>query len=163
MSKRIIFTGPDGVATVLIPAYNDKTTGQRPGETEAAYLDRVVARNMETGVLSQAATFRVVEETELPTRYYRNAWRFNGTAIVHDMPAARQIKLNQEIRPERNRRLQSLDVEWSRATAQGNTTLAGQIEAKRQTLRDIPATVGPDLDAQATPAALKAYNPPWPT
>ena len=162
MSKRIIFTGPSGVAAVLIPAYNDKITGQRPGETEAAYLDRVIARNMETSVLSPAVPFRVIEDTELPTRDYRDAWRFNGTAVVHDMPAARQIKLNFEIRPERNKRLQALDVEWSRATAQGNTVLAGQVETKRQTLRDMPATVASDLNACATPLALKTYTPPWP-
>ena len=162
MSKRIIFTGPSGVAAVLIPAYNDKITGQRPGETEATYLDRVIARNMKTGVLSPAVPFRVIEDTELPTRDYRNAWRFNGTAVVHDMAVARQIKLDTEIRPERNRRLQALDVEWSRATAQGNTTLAGRVETKRQQLRDIPQDVRPALDAIADATELKMFVPMWP-
>ena len=161
MSKRIIFTGPSGVAAVLIPAYNDKITGQRPGETEAAYLDRVIARNMETGVLSPAVPFRVIEDTELPTRDYRDAWRFDGVAITHDMVVARQMKFNQEIRPERNKRLAVLDVEWSRAMAQGNAVLAGQIETKRQTLRDIPQTV--DLSRISDPVVLKAFVPAWPT
>ena len=160
--KYIIFTGPGGIASVLMPAYSDKITGKREDETENQYIDRVIARCIQAGSLP-AAGYKIVEGDPRPVRHYRNAWRFDGTSVVHDMTVARQLKLSEEIRPERNKRLQALDVEWSRATAQGNTVLAGQVETKRQTLRDMPATVASDLNACATPLALKTYIPPWPT
>ena len=160
--KCIILTRPDGSVRVLHPAYNDLITGQRPGENEDAYLSRVIARNQEAGQIHVAAVFKIVEAATLPTRDYREAWSFDGTTVKHDMTVARQIKLDAEIRPERNKRLAALDIDWSRAMAQGNTTLAGQIETKRQTLRDIPTTVTPSLDAITDPTALKTFTPSWP-
>ena len=158
--KYIIFTGPGGIASVLIPAYADAVTGQKIGETEDDYLARVIARCVQAGSLP-AVGYKIVDPAAIPVRDYRNAWRFDGVAITHDMVVARQMKLDGEIRPERDKRLKALDVAWSRAMAQGNTVLAGQIEAKRQTLRDIPQTV--DLSGLSDPSVLKAFSPAWPT
>src|SRR3989304_9225551 len=155
--KRIIFSGPDGIAAVLIPAYVDEVTGMRGNETEEEYLARVIARNHETGELGPATIFKIVDEAEIPVRHYRNAWRFDGTAIKHDMAVARRMKLDEEIRPERNQRLAKKDVEFSRALATGNQATEDSVEASRQALRDLPETVQPTLDAITDPVALKAF------
>ena len=159
--KYIVFSGPGGIASVHIPAYKDKVYGQLVGETEDQFIARVVARCVQTGSLP-ATGYIIVDSDPRPARYYRNAWRFDGTKIIHDMAVARQLKLNEEIRPERNKRLQALDVEWSRAVAQGNAALADQVEQKRRVLRDTPAIVAIDLESCPTVVQIKNYTPSWP-
>lgn len=139
--KRIIFSGPDGIASVIIPAYNDEATGKREDETEADYLARVVARNVEAGVLPPATMYAIIDEAELPVRHYRNAWRVDVVAglasVKHDMVVARQMKLDQEIRPERNRRLAAKDVEFTKALGAKDQAAADAVESTRQQLREI--------------------------
>ena len=164
--KCIILNQPGGGVRVIHPAYNDRITGFGKGayanETENAYLVRVAARNRETGQIPPGAAFVIQDVSLLPTRSYRDAWKFDGVSIKHDMVAARQMKIDQELRPERNKRLLAMDAEYMKADEQADLVRKQQIATKKQQLRDMPATVRPSLDAIADPDALKAWQPTWP-
>ena len=94
-------------------------------------------------------------------RAFRDAWRDDGTKVVHDMAKARVIKTDQ-VREERNARLSVEDIELMKAEESGNPGEATRIKAKKRALRDLPATIQSDLDAITTPEALEAYGPAWP-
>lgn len=161
-NKCIVFSLPDGSVRVVHPAYNDPVTGLKIGESEDDYISRVISRNIATGVIPPSTVYKILPEADLPSRTYRDSWRFNGVSVAHDMSVARQTKIDQEIRPERNKRLQNLDSEWSRAMAQGNVVVADRVEQKRQILRDIPQTVSESLNSIQTVSELKNYIPSWP-
>lgn len=130
------------------------------GLTEAEALDLIRDRHL----LTNATNVTVVEAAELPYfgSFGRFAWRQDGAAApVFDMGRARSIKTDQ-IRVERDNRLAILDIDYMRADEMGDGAEKQRVTAKKQTLRDLPVTIQPDLDAIATPEALEAYEPPWP-
>jgi hypothetical protein len=69
--------------------------------------------------------------------------------------------LNQ-IRPERNERLVALDIDYMRADEAGDTAEKERVAVVKQELRDLPATIQPDLDKIDQPEELEAYEPTWP-
>lgn len=101
------------------------------------------------------------DPSDLPSYRFRDCWRLSGDAIKVDMPLARAQRIA-EIRRERNARFAALDAEWMRAMGQKRLAEADAIEAKRQALRDIPATCLTALVACTTPDALETYQPEWP-
>lgn len=90
------------------------------------------------------------------SRVFRDAWKLNGRSVEVDMPKARLVHLN-NIRIERQPILERLDKDWMRAAGQKRQKDADAIEAKRQALRDLPATV--NLEQFTTPEELEAF---WP-
>lgn len=78
-----------------------------------------------------------------------------GMGIRIDMPKAREIKRNM-LRPERDARLATLDVEYMRALEDGDIGKQNQVKAAKVKLRN--ATQHPRIDAAATPEALKAIT-----
>jgi hypothetical protein len=161
MEKRIVFAALDGTVSVIVPSYQDQIDGKRDEETEEAYLARVVARNVEVGAIPVDAVPVIVAQSELPSRVYRNAWALSNGAVVHDMAVARNMKLG-EIRAERNRRLAEKDIEFTRAQGAGNSALAAQVEADREHLRSLTASVAATLSAIPDVAGLQAFSPAWP-
>jgi hypothetical protein len=77
--------------------------------------------------------------------------------VVVNMTKARAIHL-EEIRRVRNEELAKEDINLMVANESGTSSEQDAVKAKKQTLRDLPATFG--LDSYADPAALKAA---WPT
>ena len=75
-----------------------------------------------------------------------------------NMTKARAIHLA-KIRKVRNKELVKEDVTFMRAVEDGDTDAQATIKAKKQTLRDIPATFDITTDVD-TPEKLKAK---WPT
>lgn len=122
-------------------------------ETEDQFVERVRQKD----VPSDAKTVILVEEEDLPprmdpkTKHLRNAWRISGRKVVVDMPAAREIHMNR-IRQSRDRHLDSLDREHTKALGRKRQADADAIEAQRETLRNIPQTF--DLTKAKTPEAL---------
>ena len=106
----------------------------------------------------QVTSTREIAESDIPPFLFKDAWEDDGTNIVHDMNKCRVIKTDQ-IRAERDIRLAATDVEVLKLDGQA---VPVPLKAKRQTLRDIPATVQSDLDAITTPEALEAFKPTWP-
>ena len=130
------------------------------GLTEAAALNLIRDRNL----LTDARNVVVVEAGDLPhAGSLRAAWRQDGAAVpVFDMGRGRSIKTDL-IRPERNKRLAVLDVDYIRADESGNTEEKEKIATLKQKLRDLPSTIQPALDAIDNPETLEDYNPTWPT
>lgn len=101
-----------------------------------------------------AGDVRDVASLTLPAdRIFRGAWQFEGSAVVVDMAAAREIHKG-NLRRERAPKLVALDVEYMKALEQGGDTSA--IAAQKQALRDV--TNDPRIEAAATPDALKALT-----
>jgi hypothetical protein len=90
-------------------------------------------------------------------RTYRNAWRDTGSAIVHDMPAAREIHRN-ILRQYRAPRLDALDVEYQRADERNDQHAKKDVAARKQKLRDAPAD--PRIAAAQTVEQLKIITLP---
>jgi hypothetical protein len=156
--KKIVYTRPDGGVSIINPAYNDPIGGQREGEPENAFIDRVASR----AVPANATNVVVVDALAVPERLFRNAFRQSGANAPHvDMPLARGIKTDQ-IREQRDVRLAAEDIAYMRADENGNPSEKVRIAALKQSLRDLPADVQPALDALDNPAALDAFEPTWP-
>lgn len=84
---RIIWQAPDGSIAVSIPC-----SPVRDGETETAYLERVAARvKNATPSLAAHQMVAVVEASTLPSRRFRNAWRWVAGAITPDLGKAKAL------------------------------------------------------------------------
>ena len=145
-TKRIVFTRPDGGVTVIVPI-------PQPGETEAQTLARCSARAVPAGT-----PFVVLDETALPSRRWRNAWRLSGTTIMHHLPAAKAIRRG-ELLSERDTRLARVRHREQEAREDGQNALATQLRTRAVTLRQIEAQADTDLTALTDLAALAAYRP----
>lgn len=77
---------------------------------------------------------KIVEETFLPSREWRDAWTIDGKI---DLKKAKKIWQN-KIRVARDKKLQELDIVWMKAMERGEVKKAGSIAAQKQVLRDLP-------------------------
>lgn len=155
--KVIAYSRPDGGVSVVNPAPGRVAGLVAGGMTE----DEAIAVIQAKSVPGDATQVEVMDRPLIPTsRVFRNAWtKSGGGPPVVDMPKARVIKTEQ-IRRERDKRLKAEDVETMKAIQ--NPAQLNVIEARKRTLRDIPATIQPELDTITTPEALEAYQPAWP-
>ena len=159
----IVFELPDESIRILAcPA-----KGKRSGEIKSVWLNRVFKKSV-TDHAQYAGAVRIKDAktpggspvVENPGELFCDAWRHSGGGQLQvDMPEARKIKMDRN-RTERAPRLNALDKDWMRATGQGDSGTASTVEARRQILRDLPATF--DLDAISTPEELEAFQPAWP-
>ena len=104
---------------------------------------------------------REMPDEAIPTdRDFRNAWADTTPELVIDidMTKARNIHLN-NIRIKRNDELSKLDVEAIKAQDMGDTEALTRIRARKQELRDLPATLAPTLASAVTTDELKAIQP----
>jgi hypothetical protein len=160
---------PDGGVSVVIPNWNKFTLDPVVAENEGkqliedfdAYVDGELAKQV--GVLTEVRRC-VCPKTGLPWRgKLRDAWRLKaaGDGVEMDMPAARVIRTD-AVRVERNERLKEADIEYSVADEKGDAPGKSAAGVKRQALRDIPATIQPDLEAITDPETLENCAPAWP-
>jgi len=125
--------------------------------TDAVILDELSRafpeKDLDGEPRPQPVRFRRIRDAEVPPdRTYRGAWRDDGESIGHDIGQARKIHLDR-IRRARLSRLDQLDRDWMRAVGRGDLDDANRIEADRQELRDLPATL--DVDGCRTTDELK--------
>ena len=144
----IYWTDPvSGNLCVTSPVYASRPDGM----TEEAFCDSERLRVVPAGV-----SYRVGDHTQCPAdRTFRDAWTDEGTAIIVDMTRARAIHLA-EIRKARNLELAKEDILMLRAIEAGDSSAQSEVAARKQLLRDIPATF--DL-ATDVPDELKTK---WP-
>lgn len=194
-SKRVVFTGADGVLSVLIPAPGvvaammgagglvaaDRVEAEIAGLV-AAGVSAAAARNYVEGIATGGLTERqavariqakdvpagvtdaeVIEAAALPYRGgLRAAWRKPAPGVVDvDLDVARALVLGR-LRAMRDRRLAAEDTAQLRAIETRDTAAQAKVAARKQALRDAPATALPALAALADPAALDAWRPNWP-
>lgn len=138
----------------------DKSAGTWRREPTAQNIEDELARvfpgvALNGDALATVLTWRVVAESDLPDREYRDAWTDTGAAIGHDMGKAREMK-RAFVRHARATAIVKLDGEWMKATGQDNKRAAADAEAKRQQWRDAPAD--PRIDAAQTIEELKAVQ-----
>jgi len=111
----------------------------------------------------QGLGWHEIKPKDLPQdRTFRNAWASDGKSVSVNFQKARTLKLA-SIRSERDQRLQATDGEMMRLQEQCTQAQIGAFKAKRQTLRDIPQTVSPQLDAIDDADTLRDFQPQWPT
>lgn len=152
-SKHIAITTTDGRVHIMEFLLEVRMPGAGPLVREAT--EENVAAEIRKARLD-VVSWRFVGVDEMPDRTFRDAWTDNGRAISVQMEKARAIHMGR-IRAARAAVLSVLDVEFSRALGQKNDAVVAEVEAKRQTLRDIPQTF--DLTKADSPEALKAL---WP-
>jgi hypothetical protein len=102
------------------------------------------------GDVRDAASLTVPQD-----RVFRGAWQFNGDAVEIDMTKARDIHRD-NLRAERDPRLEALDTAWFRAAETNDTAAQLDIAAQKQALRDV--TADPRIDAASTDNELKALT-----
>ena len=93
-------------------------------------------------------------------RTFRDAWAdiTPELTIDVDMTKARNIHL-ESIRIKRNAELSKLDIEAIKAQDMGNVETLAQIRARKQELRDLPATLAPTLFSASSVDELEAIKP----
>lgn len=104
---------------------------------------------------------REMPDEAIPTdRTFREAWADTTPepVIDIDMPKARTIHLNR-IREKRNAELAKLDIEAIKAQDMNDSVTLQTIRARKQELRDLPATIAPSIEAAATVEELKLVQP----
>jgi hypothetical protein len=118
----------------------------------------------ERATFPAAGPHYIVEESALPggsvseeNDYFFDCWEWSD-AVVVNMTKARALHMD-VIRKARDIELVKLDVPWMKAVEAGNTSDQATIAARKQTLRDIPATFDITTGVD-TPEKLKAK---WPT
>jgi hypothetical protein len=107
---------------------------------------------------ANVSSWRFVQLSDVPTdRDFRVAWRDTGVSLAVDMIIARGLWLDRA-RKERVPKLEALDEELDKATRQGDKKKAGEIEAERQRLRDLPDTLRPAVEAASNVVELRAVS-----
>lgn len=128
--RKIIFTGPDGVLSVVHPVRN--TLG------ETLTTDAEIEQRAWDKLPEDAINPQFVDETEIPTdRTFRNAWKDEG-GIKVDMVKAKDLTKDR-LRNERKPLLEAQDVAFQRALETGAST--AEIVKEKQRLRDITKQV----------------------
>ena len=104
---------------------------------------------------------REMPDDVIPTdRAFRDAWADTTPELTIDvdMAKARDIHLGR-IRIKRNAELSKLDIQATKAQDIGDAETLAQIRARKQELRDLPATLAPALASTVSVDALKAIQP----
>lgn len=112
----------------------------------------------QTAWVNKVVSWRIIADAEIPVdRTYRNAWVDKGAKIDHDMTKVVSLEL-ERIRADRKPVMDDLDAQYMRAIGQKNEVEAAAVEAKRQELRDLPATILPELQNAKTVDEVKAIK-----
>jgi len=120
---------------------------------------KLITRDTENFLAGHGGAVVVGDDLPLPKdRRWRNQWTADERGVFVDMAKARVKRLD-EIRTERDARLDASDKEMLRAQETGGDTRA--LAARRQKLRDVPQVVGPQIDRIGDPDALAAFEPEW--
>ena len=84
---KIIFALPSGALGVITPAL----AAIRSDESMGDFLARLSAKR----VPAEAVGVEIVDETALPDRFFRNAWRLAGAVVVEDPDECRTLRAAQ--------------------------------------------------------------------
>jgi hypothetical protein len=98
-------------------------------------------------------------EDQPKDRMFRNAWRDSGESIEHDMAHALRIAVGL-VRAARQPKLDALDVETMKAVGKSDAKALAAVEAEKQALRDLPATVEAALAKVQDVEGIKAVIAP---
>lgn len=113
--------------------------------------------------VAQARSSLVMEDTDLPDeKSFKNAREFDPVCgIKTNMITARKI-VTDRVREERNKRLVVEDINYIRAQENGDVAEQAAVVSLKIALRDLPATIQPELDALPDVTELESYSLVWP-
>ncbi len=157
MSKRIIFTRSNGDVTIRnLPS--NATDDDFKAAIEHAKTPRIFrdGTTIPPKAVDEPAIFEDVNYVY--SKLFRKALERVGDKPVMNMTKARVIKTD-IVRIKRDERLVALDVDYIRADETSNIAEKQRITDVKQKLRDLPATIQPDLDIILTTEELEAYVP----
>lgn len=118
MAQVIIYTNENGLVSVCIP------TGELP-------IEEVLTKDCPEGAI-------VIDNADLPSRDFRNAWELADGAVAVNFAKAQELTKDR-LRAERKPLMEAQDVAFQRALETGADTSA--IVAEKQRLRDITKLV----------------------
>lgn len=104
-----------------------------------ANLEEELAKLTEDGSVSFVEAVQIDKARIPKDSAYREAWEFNGSDVVYNLEKAKEAHRN-KLRSARIEAFEKLDIEISKALAQGDQAKVSEIEAKRQKLRDAPTS-----------------------
>ena len=135
--KNVIIYSTSGEVSIMTPA---------PSWTGS--LDEPAVKD-----IPDSAQYAIVDESALPDRYFREAWRFeNGQAVI-DIEAAKEVQ-REAWRSARGPVMAELDIYFMRAIERGDAEEQAEIVAQKTALRNITDTPLPN-----NPEGIKAV---WP-
>lgn len=120
-----------------------------PGPTVEVAIPRRRTHDEEArAILPPGTPYLVIDDSQLPDEYFRDAWQFHGTLGATIVPEkAKEVQRN-HWRKLRGPLLNKLDQDFMRALETGDTTAQKTIAAQKQALRDVTLTELPDDPAQ---------------
>tara|TARA_Y100000310_G_C20533444_1_gene739664 strand:+ start:375 stop:905 length:531 start_codon:yes stop_codon:yes gene_type:complete len=131
------------------------------------YLVRQIAENQNPNIRLCVGRQRVLlpvstEQFRGKDGRLRPAWKFDAiNGMAFDMAKARELTMAR-VRHVRDDLLIKEDKKWNKFNGQRNDIERDKVEAKRQFLRDIPATAQIEVDGITGPTQLDSYEPNWP-
>ena len=147
--RRIVYR-EDGGVSVITPAPKSK----REDETEAEWLKRVFGKATPEGSEYEDIDTKT---NPLPDRRFRNAWKKGLKNAVEVSLSKAKDQVLSEVRAERDKELTQTDGLMARANEIGTQAEIDELKAKRQRLRDLPATIG--IEDITTVEELQAEYP----
>lgn len=130
----------------------------------APHMADLIANKWHAHHRAQVTNVREITEADIPgarSVAMRDAWEDDGSKIIVNMVKARTHKTD-EIRVGRDARLAQTRTDHQDADIDNNVVEKARLAQKIRTLRDLPTTIQPALEAITTPEALETYEPPWP-
>lgn len=149
-----------GICAVMVPQEDCLTDGKtfislRHSENvkgfRQATVEEIAAKDIPSGI-----DYQIIEESELPDRHFRDAWKIESGAVIIDMPKAREIHMGR-IRAARAEKFVELGFPHRLNPAVEDAVVDASTKDTLKKLRDIPQTL--DLSTAATPDELKTI---WP-
>ena len=153
-SQLLAIACANGTVAIMCFVLDDQRGIKRDGTD--AEIDAEIAK---AALESPGVAWRRIVEADVPAkRDFRNAWTMQGDAIGHDMGKARAMHM-ERLRYARGVALSETDNDMRRAEEQGKQAEVAVLKAKRQALRDLPATHAAAIEAASTVDELRAINP----
>ena len=152
MKVRAVYRN-DGGVSIIHPA----SKSQKPGESEADWLNRVFQKAMK-GHQLENCPYKDIDNLSLPTRRFRNSWVQDTLGVKVNLIKARsQIML--EARSVRDKELLVTDGLTARANEIGTAPEQQQIKGYRQQLRDLPQVLNSKINSIVTSEILESEYP----
>lgn len=146
---RVVSRADGGVSVIRVaPAF-----AALPDETEDQRLDRAFTLIVQKTPILQGRPTHDQDDSTLPPRRFRNAWRKQLSSVDIDVTQARSLRAEELAREAEQRRSRAVR---ERAKARGAKKLGWRAHL------DALDAIEFDLDALTTPESLAAFNPAWP-
>lgn len=137
MSKRIIYSQPDGTVAIVIPSPQYIQELMEAGNTNIVTYEQAVEFIAKKDA---PAGYEIVDISDIPSDCtFRNAWEKVGRGVVHNINKCKELT-HEKRRNKRSEEFAPLDVE---ATIPSK---APQAEVKREAIRQKYATIQTNID-----------------